>query len=204
MKLLLSTLLYTFLLLYQAPLQAQYKANPNGNGGMLHGYTLQGQEEHNWCWAASGSMVMTYVSASHAPEQCTEVQDRFHGNCCVDSASSTCNKPGWPNFEAYGFKAEQTKKTALSFEQIKSNLEANSPVCFTWLWTTGGGHMLTVDGWAIINGVEHIHVQDSWPVGTGRSYWITYQAYVSGPNYHHGNDICQITHRSLFDRLLNE
>jgi hypothetical protein len=158
-------------------------------GGFLEGYNLQGQQQNQWCWAASGAMVMTYVSADNAPSQCTEATDRNGGNCCSNGSSSTCNQPGWPEFSRYGYNSTTTNGVPLTFEQIKDALKANSPVCFTWYWTSGGGHMMTVSGWHIINGKEYVYVRDPWPVNKGTTKWMTYEAYVKGSNYRHGSDI---------------
>jgi len=175
-------------------LMAQYKpADAPYVGGFLEGFNLQGQQQSQWCWAASGAMIMKYVSAANAPEQCTEATNRNGGECCTNGSSTTCNQPGWPEWSKYGFSAIQNG-TVLTFEQIKTTLKANSPVAFSWRWNSGGGHMMTVSGWHIINGQEYVYVRDPWPVGKGVTKWMTYKAYVSGANYTHGWDVHNITH----------
>ncbi len=177
-------------------LMAQYSYFNNGVSefGILSGYTLQGQQQNQWCWAASGSMVMTYVSSPQAPSQCTEATDRNGGDCCSNGSSSTCNQPGWPQFDKYGYSNKQTANgTPLSFEQIQKTLIGNSPIAFAWYWTSGGGHMMTVCGWAIISGQKFVLVYDPWPVNKGTTKWLAYDAYIKGSNYRHGPDLYDFT-----------
>lgn len=190
MKLFKISFLLVLLLIASDSLMAQYTTF--NLGGRLLSYELQGQQQSQWCWASSGSMVMTYVSPNNAPSQCSQATEENGGDCCNDGSSSTCNQPGWPKLSKYGYTSSRTNGVPLTFEQIKQVLQNNSPICFTWYWTSGGGHMMTVDGWGEFDGVPYVHVQDPGPVNEGTSKWITYKAYVSGGHYTHGTDIYDI------------
>src|SRR5262249_45338267 len=62
---------------------------------------VSAQELENWCWAASGQMVMKTMGEDVS--QCSQANDRFHlANCCPSqSAADGCDQGGWPEFEKH-------------------------------------------------------------------------------------------------------
>ncbi|MEI7662691.1 MAG: papain-like cysteine protease family protein, partial [Bacteroidota bacterium] len=114
--------------------------------------TLHPQQMSNWCWAASGQMVMEHLGKN--VDQCTEANNEFGAsNCCNSPFPGSCNSGGWPEFDKYGFSSTHTSNAPLSWDQIKSELFcAKRPFCFTWHWTGGGGHMMACIGYDSIDG----------------------------------------------------
>ena len=158
--------------------------------------TLHPQQMSNWCWAASGQMVMEYLGTN--VNQCTQVNDRYSmANCCTLPFPGACNLTGWPEFDRYGFRFTRTSSTALTWDQLKKEISRNSycgkrPFCFTWHWNGGGGHMMVVIGYDSTDGVRHVEVNDLWLPNVGDNYIVTYDRYVSGPTYTHWDDFYQI------------
>lgn len=86
--------------------------------------TLHPQETQNWCWAASGQMVMDYLG--HNVSQCVQANNRFGRNdCCEIDLCPTPTEPptydasgncvgcpcgGWPESSS-SLKATQPKKS---------------------------------------------------------------------------------------------
>ncbi|MFL6635236.1 MAG: papain-like cysteine protease family protein [Massilia sp.] len=159
------------------------------------------QQASNWCWAASGQMTMRFLG--HDVAQCVEANNRFGLTTCCENNSGSCNNGGWPEYEKYGFTADQTSDTALTFSQIKSQIYCGKkPIAFSWHWLGGGGHMMVVKGYFTVNGVQYVDVNDPEPftdldtlVG-GTETIMTYADYVSRAGDHtHWNDYYNITYK---------
>lgn len=150
------------------------------------------QHESNWCWAASAEMTMKFLGAN--VKQCDEANKQFgRTDCCNSPTPTECNNGGWPQFTKYGFKANQTTKAPLTWEEVKTQIGCYKvPFCNTWAWTGGGGHMMVISAYALRSGEKWVYLRDPLPVGTGSSRWITYDAYVSGADYTHWNDYYNI------------
>ncbi len=167
---------------------------PNPNGRVLN-MALKAQEANFWCWAASGEMIMEKLGASIT--QCDEANKRFgREDCCISSTSDDCDRGGWPEFEKYGYLAERTNDEALSWEEVKKQIDCQkAPFCVTWKWIEGGGHMMVISAYKNVNGENKVKIRDPLPVGSGSSRWVRYSEYVSGPGYTHWDDFFNIKKR---------
>lgn len=166
--------------------------NPDPNLGSQN-LTAVDQHQSNWCWAASGEMTMNFLGGNVT--QCDEANKRFgRTDCCNTPTPTICNNGGWPEFDKYNFKADHTSDAALSWDEVKKQIYCHKvPFCNTWHWSGGGGHMMVISGYMVLNNVKYVYLRDPLPVGTGSSRWITYDAYVSGPGYTHWDDYFNIS-----------
>jgi hypothetical protein len=172
------------------------------------------QETDNWCWAASGRMVMHYLQ--HDVSQCTQANNRFgRTDCCnidlcpppteivqLDAAFNCvgCPCPGWPEFGKYGFTFKRTSNAALNWAVLRKQL-SNEPSCkrrpfaFSWHWIGGGGHMMVVKGYVTLAGTNYVVILDPWAPCNGDERIITYDDYVqSVGNWTHWDDFYDITY----------
>lgn len=151
------------------------------------------QETNMWCWAASGQMVMEYLGVS-AP-QCDQANKEFGlSSCCQSPVPGECVQGGWPEFNKYGFNFQRTSSYALSWDQIVDQISSKrAPFTFTWAWDGGGGHMMSIYGYAVISGIRYVHMHDPWPPNVGATNLITYDAYVAGPGYSHWDDFYDVS-----------
>ncbi len=176
--------------------------------------TLHPQETQNWCWAASGQMVMDYLG--HDIAQCTQANNRFgRTDCCnIDLCPSPtepvtlnaagncigCVCGGWPEFNKYNFSFKKTSNAALSWDKLREEISNEQyckkrPFCFTWHWPGGGGHMMVAKGYVTLAGTNYVVVLDPWPPCDGDEYIITYDYYVASPGHHtHWDDYYNITY----------
>ena len=180
--------------------------------------TLHAQETQNWCWAASGQMVMEYLGNNVA--QCTQANNRFGRNdCCnIDLCPPPTEAPqydaigncincvcgGWPEFNKYGFQSTHTTNAALSWEDLKEEISNSSncgrrPFAFTWKWPgpNGGGHMMVAMGYTTISllpvTLKLVEIFDPWNPCIGDHRYITYDYYVQSPGHHtHWDDYYQV------------
>jgi hypothetical protein len=111
------------------------------------------QELDNWCWAASGQMVMK--SMGQEVSQCSQANDEFGLSCCPStSAADGCNQGGWPQFDKHHIQSMQTSNEALPLAELRTQISCRKqPVAFSWKWLGGGGHMMVAIGYAMRNGV---------------------------------------------------
>ncbi len=170
---------------------------------------LHPQETENWCWAACGQMVMEYLGRNIS--QCEQANNRYHrAECCSDTLWKArtgfskddgglityinCARSGWPEFEKYEFAFKRTSNTALTWNELKTQLSGGPaskgrPVAFSWKWKRGGGHMMIAIGFTSIDGQNYVVVLDPWPANKGDEVIIPYSAYVEDPGkYSHWDD----------------
>lgn len=157
--------------------------------------TLRPQQASNWCWAASGEMVMEYLGKPIT--QCVQANDRFNrSDCCSHPTSTACNRPNWPYWQKYGFTFHQTTDTPLTWDVITRQLaprdEAGNckftPFAFSWYWEDGGGHMMVASGYRVIGNVRWLQIDNPFPVNKGDYRRMSYDEYISGDDHTHWND----------------
>lgn len=164
---------------------------PNPNGRILS-MTLRAQEAKLWCWAACGEMIMEKLGATIF--QCDEANQNFgRTDCCDSPTPGACDRGGWPEFKKYGFEADTTHSAALTWEEVKKQIDCmKTPFCATWKWDEGGGHMMVISAYKIESGINYVKLRNPLPVGIGASRWIRYTDYVSGWGYTHWDDFYNI------------
>jgi hypothetical protein len=148
---------------------------------------LLAQQESNWCWAASGQMIMNVLHPGSAVAQCDEANKEFgQASCCQNPGSNACNSGGWPQFDKYGFTFNTTADgTALAWIQVQGEIYCSGkPFAFSWHWPGGGGHMMVVIGYSTVQGVNYVSVNDPWPPGVGDQWVNTYDYFVALPGDH--------------------
>ncbi|WP_394826520.1 papain-like cysteine protease family protein [Pendulispora albinea] len=153
---------------------------------------LIAQQQSQWCWAASGQMIMNYVAKANGkgqtPSQCQQANQRLNRtDCCNYPSSKNCNRPGWPVFNAWGYDYNVTNDQAISKAEIKNQVDVRkTPWGFSWGWDGGGGHMMVASGYSVdANGNFYVTVKNPWPPREGDEYTISYGEYVGGPQYNH-------------------
>lgn len=184
--------IYLYLLLGIVPLAVNSCCNPNPTIGSQP-VALRPQETSMWCWAASGEMCMEFLGASVT--QCDEANKRFgRSDCCNNPVPNGCVNGGWPEFDKYNFTASVTSDAPLTWDAVKTQVFCRKkPFAFSWHWTGGGGHMMVVTGYAVINNVNYVSINDPWAPNVGNQRLITYDEYVSGTDHTHWNDYYDIT-----------
>lgn len=150
------------------------------------------QTQSNWCWAASGEMVMDYLGTNVS--QCDEANKRLNRtDCCNSPTPSACNSPGWPEFDKYYFNSTYLDGT-LSWSSLKTEIDNKRPVAFSWHWDgTNTGHMMVARGYKTVNSVNYVDINDP---NNGQSS-ISYTAYTSGNGYTHWRDYYNISDKRV-------
>jgi hypothetical protein len=158
-------------------------------------FTLRPQLTDQWCWAASGQMIMEHIGRVNI-DQCTQANNRFaNTGCCDCNTPGGCVRGGWPEFDKYGFMSRKTTNAALAWDVLVAQIDGNKPVAFTWKWVGNGGHMMVANGYAIINGKNFVYIKDPLPPNIGDERPIPYEEFVKGVNYTHWDDYYDVTRK---------
>jgi hypothetical protein len=133
-------------------------------------------------------MIMSFHA--HDVAQCEQANHWLNRrDACSQPTPQECVKGGWPDFQQWGFgSAAGPDNDALSFDEVRSQIDEGRPFAFSWRWTGGHeGHMMVAAGYSILGGNEFVHVNDPFPVGTGDASIYTYSNFVGGEVWQGGS-----------------
>ena len=143
------------------------------------------QKGTNWCWAASGEMVMRYYN--EPVRQCEQVNELYGLKCCGLIVDPECDKTGWPQFGRHNLQFAQTKESALAWQEIKEQVACKgNPIAFSWKWTGGSGHMMVIKGFSTQDGENYVLVND--PARNPNYEMMLYEKYDESDNHSHWDD----------------
>lgn len=138
-------------------------AKPN-SGKLARPFFLEKQLQTNWCWASVGVALNKFFQRP-AVTQCQLVQRTRNPagvNCCTAPGSAQCNATEFISkvFTNVGLTRRSPQpEGAIEFGDIKADIAANCPIVCAM---QGGGtvHFVVIVGWAVINGVQSVVVDD--------------------------------------------
>jgi len=161
---------------------------------------LKPQETDQWCWAASGQMIMAFHN--HDVAQCLQANNYLgRTDCCNPLKPTACISGGWPEFGKYNFNFDRLSSAHLEWDNLREQIGCkSSPVAFSWRWISGGGgHMMVVRGYTTTpEGWKGLYINNPWPPlpdGAGEQQIISYQEYISGSDHTHWDDFYNIRYR---------
>ena len=136
-------------------LQAVHKGGGHGGTtttgcGNPLGFTMQPQQQTQWCWAANSVSVNLYYDAARGQTQCAVANTAMgQSTCCADGSTPQCNQP-WFLDQALqivgNLNAWSSGQATLA--AIKSEIDQCRPFCLRIAWNGGGGHFVTVYGYS--------------------------------------------------------
>jgi lysozyme family protein len=111
-------------------------------------FTMQAQQQTNWCWAAVSTSVSHFYDANSAWTQC-KVADTQLGrtDCCGGGASGACNVYGYLDqglVEVGHF--DHLQNGATTFEVLQNEIIASRPLGIRVAWLGGGAHFVAAIG----------------------------------------------------------
>ena len=190
------------LLVFAVGLQAQSTSN-----GRLLKVPYRPQKASNWCWAASGSMIMQHWRAqdtnSQVRSQCEQVYAFYNSMypsnqqapiCPMDTVPKFLNITGIP-FSAGEPYSKSTSSTPLSWDSLKAQINNNMPIATMWGWVGVtdstqrylGNHWLVVDGYSQVRGVNYITYCDPWASDSAVHRIIPFTEYQQPGRYVYDN-----------------
>ncbi|MEU7138400.1 papain-like cysteine protease family protein [Nocardia sp. NPDC046473] len=121
-------------------------------------YAQQVQEWNQWCWAADGASISTYLGHRIAQtDYCKLVHNAARGKPCPNESASLEEIAN--AFKKIGFNA--SVGSPFSMTKIAAEISANRPILTGIAWAAGGGHAQVVYGYDADAGT--ITYGDPWP-----------------------------------------
>ena len=135
-------------------------------------FTMQAQEQTQWCWSATATSVARYYNAASTWTQCSLVNAELgRSDCCTNPSSSSCNQPWTLNtvLTRVGHLASFTGTTT-TFTDLRTELDNGRPLGVRIGWSGGGGHFNVVScyTWHLLRRGRTIQIEDPW---YGTSVW---------------------------------
>lgn len=127
-------------------------------------FTMEHQQQTQWCWAAVSTSVSHYYDASSAWTQCTVVNGELgQSTCCKSGSSAACNQPWYLDLALTrtGNLAAVSAGTT-SFAGTRGEIDAGRPLGARIGWSGGGGHFVVLAGYKPDPGSERVAIEDPW------------------------------------------
>ncbi len=143
-------------------------------------FTMQAQQQSNWCWAASGtSLAVSHGVSVSQNSFCALAKNRSTSyQCPNDQADLAQVRNG---FSKLGFASPGTYVyNTISYPAVQAQLTAAQPVETRILWKSGGGHMHVLYGFDTAK--SWVYWGDPWP-DNYRYNWGTYAYYVNNSSF---------------------
>ncbi|MGY0236331.1 papain-like cysteine protease family protein [Longispora urticae] len=147
------------------------------------------QEKDQWCWAATGLSIAQYLGKGANVSQnqfCLYGRGLSGGTCPNQPAELSVVQQG---LSRVGVSPGREVDGAISFAQVKTEINGNRPIETGVYWTSGGGHARVIYGYDTAN--SSIFFSDPW--GSSQRYQeMTYNSYVSNSQFKWGGSVYQI------------
>jgi hypothetical protein len=135
-------------------------------------FTMQPQQQTQWCWSATATSVALYYNAASTWTQCSLVNAELgRSDCCTSPGSSDCNQPWTLNtvLTRVGHLASFAGGST-SFADVVTEIDNGRPLGVRIGWSGGGGHFNIIACYTsgILIRLRSVHVEDPW---YGSSVW---------------------------------
>ncbi len=113
-------------------------------------FSMQQQDQTNWCWAAVAASVVRYYHADTQWTQCRIAEGELQrADCCDGEDGGLCNVYGFLPSALYRvgcLKVWDIGKRAL-LEQLCAEIDEQRPLCARVQWQGGGAHFVAIVGY---------------------------------------------------------
>jgi hypothetical protein len=165
-------------------LKLQSLSTSGGQGGTCGnplGFTMQHQEQTEWCWAAVSASVNLYFHPTSGQTQCAVANAAMgQSTCCQDGSTPQCNQPWFLDqvLQIVGdLKAWSAGKAALP--TVKREIDRCRPFCLRIAWNGGGGHFVAVYGYSN----KRLNIGDPWYGNSVVTYGLFPDTYQGGGSW---------------------
>ncbi|MFI8849302.1 papain-like cysteine protease family protein [Streptomyces sp. NPDC053499] len=136
--------------------------------------SMQAQQMSNWCWAAAGNTISTYMGENYSQNTfCNAAFGRSQGSSCPNSQATLGHVQdalGW-----MGINPGSYVSGWLRYSTVQNEINANRPVETRIQWSSGGGHMHVLYGYDTSR--SWVYWGDPWP-SNSRYNWASHGWYV--------------------------
>jgi len=126
-------------------------------------FTMQQQQQTQWCWAAVSTSINLYYHPASGQTQCAVANVEMNQTtCCQNGSSAQCNQP-WFLDQALQIVGNLNAWSPgkATFFTVKTEINNCRPFCLRIAWNGGGGHFVTVYGYSTIP-QQRLNIADPW------------------------------------------
>jgi Papain-like cysteine protease AvrRpt2 len=126
-------------------------------------FSMQPQEQTQWCWAAVSVSVALYYQPGSGWTQCQMVNlEKGQTTCCQNGSTPQCNQPHVLDEPlARAGVLDHMEFGTVDYDVISTHIEEHRPVAWRIGWSGGGGHFAVIEGYQR-HGGEWVAVDDPW------------------------------------------
>jgi hypothetical protein len=133
------------------------------------GFTMQSQQQTEWCWAAVATSIAGYFNSagpSGGPWRQCEVVNivRSDTTCCQNGTTPNCNHDDRLDsaLTVVHHLAGPVNPNPISYVGISQEVDNNRPVAVRIGWYGDGGHFVALSGYDDSGGAQVVDVEDPW------------------------------------------
>ena len=151
-------------------------------------FSMQHQEQTNWCWSAVSTSVSHFYNPGSGWTQCGLANAELgQTTCCANGASPQCNVDGYLD-RALGRTGnlQSWAGGAIALGRVEQEVNAGRVVGVRIGWAGGGGHFVALAGYADAgSGAGFVSVEDPWYGPSRVSYDSVRTAYQGSGSWTH-------------------
>ncbi|WP_055700353.1 MULTISPECIES: papain-like cysteine protease family protein [Streptomyces] len=141
--------------------------------------TMQAQQKTNWCWAAAGNTIATFMGRNYSQNQfCNAAFGRNQSTECPNNQATLGNVQSGLRWA--GINPGSYVTGWLRYPTVQAEINAGRPVETRIQWSNGGGHMHVIYGYDDAN--SWVYWGDPWP-SSDRYNWASHDWYVDNNTF---------------------
>jgi hypothetical protein len=124
-------------------------------------FDMQLQTQSNWCWAATSTSVSHYYWWFSPWMQCTVANAELGRNdACNSPVPAAANVPWYLDRALTRTNNFVSITGPVTFQQVRSEIDAGRPVGARIGWSGGGGHFMVIYGYSLVAGTTYFDIDD--------------------------------------------
>ncbi|MEU1335036.1 papain-like cysteine protease family protein [Streptomyces sp. NPDC005865] len=141
--------------------------------------TMQAQQKTNWCWAAGGNTIATFLGRTYSQNQfCNAAFGRSQNTECPNNQATLGNVQSGLRWA--GINSGSYVTGWLRYPTVQAEINAGRPVETRIQWSNGGGHMHVLYGYD--DASSWVYWGDPWP-SNDRYNWASHAWYVDNDTF---------------------
>ncbi|MFJ2772832.1 papain-like cysteine protease family protein [Streptomyces sp. NPDC087300] len=163
----------------RAATTATAAADPSVLAAKRLNITMQAQQKTNWCWAAAGNTIATFMGRNYSQNQfCNAAFGRNQNTECPNNQATLGNVQNGLSWA--GINSGSYVTGWLRYPTVQAEINAGRPVETRIQWSNGGGHMHVLYGYDDAN--SWVYWGDPWP-SNDRYNWASHAWYVNNNTF---------------------
>lgn len=149
-------------------------------------FTMQAQQQTQWCWSAVATSVSHFYDASSTWTQCAPANAELgETTCCQDGSSAACNRSWYLDLalDEVGH-LDAWSSGAASFAGVRAEIDGGEPLGVRIGWSGGGGHFLVIEGY-LDDATDQVAVDDPWYGASDLAYSTLTTSYQGSGSWTH-------------------